>query len=145
MKRFLSVISLFFFAISLCAQTDVDKLVILLEEGRVSLNFECRLKGDVPLDLSGSVVAQGDCFHMQANGVESFCDGRTVVMLDREKKEAYVDSASGIRDFLIANYGMVADLKMSNVSKTEASGDFSPFVFDLSALDNSWVVTDLRE
>lgn len=146
MKKFAIILAALFLTLPSFAQSGVETLLKLLESGRrVSLAFSCRVKGDIPLDLSGTVVAQGECFRLEANGIESYCDGMNVVMLDRNAKEAYVESAKGLRAYLLANFGSLENLELRDVVSAEPSEDLTIFKYELSGLDSSWVVTDLRQ
>lgn len=146
MKKIAIILASLFLVLPSYAQNGVEGLLKLLESGRrVSLSFNCRVKGEIPLDLSGTVLAQGDCFHLMANGIESFCDGKTVIMLDSNAKEAYVESAKGLRSYLLANFGALENLELKDVVSKDPSDDLTPFKYELSSLDSSWVVTDLSQ
>lgn len=146
MKKFAIILATILLALPAYSQNGADVLLKLLESGkRVSLAFSCRVKGDIPLDLSGTVLAQGECFHMAANGVESYCDGTTVVMLDTNAREAYVESAKGLRSFLLANLGAIENVELKDVVIGDPSDDLAPFKYELSRLDSSWVITDLSQ
>ena len=73
---------------------------------------------------------------------QDYCDGNSISYLDFEAKEVYVDSAQMLEDYIRANMNSIADLKVENVRANEPSDDIS--IFTVPALDDSWVVTDLR-
>lgn len=146
MKKFAIIFAALFLTLPTFAQSGADGLLKLLDSGkRFSVTFTCRVKGDIPLELSGTVLAQGECFHMAANGVESYCDGKTVIMLDANAREAYVESAKGLRSYLLANIGAIENLELKDVAISDPSDDLAPFKYELSRLDSSWVITDLSQ
>lgn len=145
MRRFLSILILALSALVARASSDLDALLRLLEHRKVSFAFTCVLKTDVPVNYEGTVLAQGACFVMKANGVESYCDGNSVALVDRKTKEVYVEDATGLEEFLKANFASVTDLVLKDVQTSDvADEDISTFRFDLSKLDSTWIVTDLR-
>ena len=75
--------------------------------------------------------------------MEVYCDGLTRWTVDIKSKEVYVEDAGGIEEVL-SYRDSVSGLKLSHIRYSELSDDLSAFTFDTSALDSSWIVTDLR-
>ena len=63
--------------------------------------------------------------------------------VDPESKEVYIETAGGIEE-LVPWQDNLEDLSLTDVRYLPLSDDLSPFTFDTTALDTSWVVTDLR-
>ena len=60
-----------------------------IEYGYVSRVSGVNIKG------SGSLVLQGDMWHNEGNGIEMWCDGKTVWTVDHDAMEVVIDSVSG--------------------------------------------------
>lgn len=110
---------------------------------RILLDYSCTVKGEVPVKFKGTILLQDDCYCMKGNGLEIYCNGGTRWTLDREAKEAYIEPANGMEE-IMQYYESITDLEISNVKYTSKSEDLSAFTFSTSALDSSWIVTDLR-
>ena len=117
----------------------------------------------------GTVVVQGNAYHMQGDGFEMFCDGNSTWMIDEVSKEVVIESADSQDAGLLANpiillmnldeYGIsyVVDgdkitlslpdgtelvinvLKMTEISRKKPEAFRPPVEFS-----NDWIVTDLR-
>ena len=117
-----------------------------LGSNRIRAEFSCNCDtGGAPLSYKGVITAQRSCFHSDINGVEAFCDGKKLILLDRENREAYIENAAGLEEYLKANASRISSLRFSELRYSDISEDLSEFSFDLSALGADWVVTDLRE
>ena len=115
-----------------------------LSEGqRVNLSYSCTVDGYAPVELSGSLLLQGNCYRAEGNGVEIYCDGSTRWTVDRAEKEVYIESSDGIRE-VMQYKDSLKTLTLSELKYLPGSEDLSPFSFDTSLLDSSWLVTDLR-
>ena len=169
MKRLVLAFLLTAVSLQLPAQNSAEYLKTLVAGNRVSFNYNLGVKGKAPVVMSGKAVIDGDCYSVQGNGVEMYCDGTTKWTVDKESKEVYVESSEGTRDFL-ANpaewLDKVSDLKVSgnsasgnyydsfqeveltfrftSIKSAPFSGSTEGFVFDTSSLGSDWVVTDLR-
>ena len=149
MKRTALILLLCIFPPMLCmAQSLPEKqlaqIAQRLSDGqRVSLSYSCTVEGPAPMQLSGRLLLQGNRYRAEGNGVEIRCDGSTRWTVDREEKEVYIESSGGIREVLQYKESL-GTLALSDLQYLPGSDDLSPFVFDISALDSSWVITDLR-
>ena len=146
MKRFFTM----FLSLSLCfdaaAQVSLDEVVGRLPYNRIVAEFSCKYDtGTATLSYKGSVTAQDDCFHSDINGVESYCNGEKVVLLDRESKEAYIEKAYGLEEYLKSNMKNISGLQFHQLRFLEKSEDMSAFETDIRALGSDWVITDLRQ
>ena len=122
----------------------IEQVAQRLAEGqRVSLNYSCAVDGYAPVELSGSLLLQGNCYRAEGNGVEIYCDGSTRWTVDREEKEVYIESSDGIRE-VVQYKESLKTLVLSDLKYLPGSEGLSPFTFDTASLDSSWVVTDLR-
>lgn len=119
------------------------------------------------LNFSGDAVVQGDCYHLVGNGIEIFCDGVSRWTMDAEAKEVYIEDAEETQNLLQEFLKYASDIKygkdavsgtftdplddnvvkfnLTSIEFTDATDDLSGFVLDVESLDNSFVVTDLRE
>ena len=126
----------------------LDAVAAHLRTDRISLHYDCTFTQDTPLKLSGTLTVQGDCYRASGNGMEIYCDGTTRWTVDPESKEVYIEAAGGIEELVPWQDNLedlsLTELKLSEVKYQPLSEDLSVFVFDVSALDSSWVVTDLR-
>lgn len=167
MKKALLVMILALAVLPLAAQSRADQLRQRLESGRVSFDYSLTVEGNVPVKQSGSVVIDGDCYFIKGNGTEVRCDGTTLWTVDTEAREVYIENSAGVREFLAdpaAYLDKVSGLKvgettasgvysddgncvkfnLSSIRSSESGGDGAVFSFDVSALGEDWVVTDLR-
>lgn len=127
------------------AQTDVAKVLGKLGTNRVSAAYDCTIiQNNIPVSLSGKAEVQGNCFHLNGNGMEIYCDGEKLWYVDSESKEVYIENALLLDEYIKENIGAVKDIKLADVVYSKISDDLSAFRLDTAALDKSWVVTDLR-
>ena len=71
------------------AQTPADNFKAALLYNRISFSYrisEGTFRGE------GKIVLQGNCFRMEANGLEVVSDGKSVWTLDRKSKEAVIEN-----------------------------------------------------
>lgn len=145
MKR-LTLLLLFLLAgLSATAQVDLADVVKRLDRNRIKASFTCTVQNDVAVEYKGSAIAEGKMFAVKVNGMEAYCDGEKVVIIDPEAKEAYIEKASDLESYLKENMGNLSDLHFSELRFMDKSPDCSEFCFDTGKLDRSWVVTDLRQ
>lgn len=130
------------------AQVPVDAIRAALATSRIAFNFSFLMETDLaPIKCEGDALAQGNCYRVNALGLEYYCDGTTRWTVDRESKEVYVESAAGVEEFLVnpdKYLGAMRNLDYSGLQRSTFSEDLSAFTFDTGSLDASWVVTDLR-
>ena len=130
------------------AQVPVDTIRAALATSRISFHFSFMMETDLaPIKCEGDALAQGNCYRVNALGLEYYCDGTTRWTVDRESKEVYVESTTGVEEFLVnpeKYLGAMRNLDYSGLQQLPYSEDTAAFSFDTSALDASWVVTDLR-
>ena len=130
----------------LWAQVGLDEVTGRLDSNRIKAEFSCVFNSQgTPMTCKGTVLAQGRCFHSDINGIEAYCDGGKLVLLDRESKEAYIEDASGLEDYLKSNVRNISGLQFSELRFMDLSDDMSAFTVDLSSLGKDWVITDLRQ
>lgn len=145
MKKFVIMFAALVSGLAAYAQVELADVVGRLDSNRIDAEFSCRIAGDIPLDCKGKALAQGRNFVVRANGMEAYCDGERLVLVDPKAKEVYIESATGLEDYLKSNMGSVTELRFYELHFLERSEDLSAFRFDTSALDSSWIVTDLRQ
>ena len=123
----------------------LDDIVKWVDSYRIKATFSCKVKTEeVNLDCSGTALTQDDKFALKAAGLEIYCDGSQMIILDPEEKEAYVQDASGLMDYLKESLEAVSDLDVKELRFLDKSDDLSPFRFDLKKLGRDWTVTDMR-
>lgn len=121
----------------------LDTVAAHLDTDRISLHYACTIAQPAPVQLSGELLVQGDCYRAKGNGMEIYCNGTIRWTVDPESKEVYIETAGGIEE-LVPWQDNLEDLSLTDVRYLPLSDDLSPFSFDTAALDASWVVTDLR-
>jgi hypothetical protein len=126
------------------AQTrQLSEVAAHLQTDRISLRYACTVTQDTPVKLSGVLLIQGECYRAIGNGLEIYCDGTTRWTADPASKEVYIEAAEGLEE-LLAWRDSLTELTLTEVEYLPLSDDLSAFRFDTAALDDSWVVTDLR-
>jgi len=122
---------------------ELTEVAAHLQTDRISLRYACTFTQDTPVKLSGALLVQGECYRAIGNGMEIYCDGTTRWTVDPASKEVYIEAAAGL-DELLAWRESISELSLTEVKYLPLSDDISAFRFDTEALDDSWVVTDLR-
>lgn len=139
MKR----LSLIFFISLFCFMAgaqDLDTVRKKLDVSRVRVNYSFVMQ---KVHCSGTITVQIPCFKASGNGIDVYSDGVSRWTVDPESKEVYIENAEGPDDYL--KYLLdIEDLKLSDLVSSPISDNLEMFVFDISKLDSSWVVTDLR-
>lgn len=139
MKRFALITLMLGLCIAAAAQ-DLDAIRKKLDVSRIRVDYSFVMQ---KVHCSGTITVQIPCFKASGNGIDVYSDGITRWTVDPESKEVYIENAEGPDDYL--KYLLdIEDLKLSDLVSTPLSDDLSMFVFDVKALDSSWVVTDLR-
>lgn len=142
-KWFLPLLALLL-PLSLAAQEQqLADIASHLRTNRVTLHYDCVFTQDTPVHLTGVLTIQAPCYRAVGNGMEIYNDGTTRWTVDPESKEVYIEDAEGLEE-LIAWEESLSDLKITDVKYLPLQEGLSDFRFDTSALDASWVVTDLR-
>lgn len=145
MKRLLTSLLLVLAGSAMWAQNDLGSIIGRLSDFRIKAGFSCELTAeDVPVTYKGTALAQDNCFVVKANGVEAYCDGEVLILVDPSEKEVYLQDAEGLEEYLKDNIGAVRNLKFSELRYLDKSKDLTAFTYDTKALDKSWTVTDLR-
>ena len=136
------------FAIALCLaaaamaqNATIDELRKLVETNRVTADYSFLMQEKI--SCSGTITVQQPCFKVVGNGLEIYCDGKSRWTVDREAKEVYIEYSESPEEYM-AYLPDVSDLKVTVVKTSPLSDDLKPFSFDVSRLDSSWVITDLR-
>ncbi|MCR5352461.1 MAG: hypothetical protein K6E35_08250 [Bacteroidales bacterium] len=124
-------------------QPTLEDVAAHLQTDRIALRYACTFTQDTPVKLSGILLIQGECYCAKGNGMEIYCDGATRWSVDPASKEVYIETAEGLSE-LLAWRDSLTELTLSQVVYAPLSDDLSVFRFDTAALDDSWVVTDLR-
>ena len=146
MKRFILILLLALAAgLTARAQVELSEVVGRLGYNRIMAEFSCSIKKDVVIECRGTALAQENRFVVKANGIEAYCNGSRLVLVDPVAKEVYVESAAGLEKFLQSNMGSVTDLRFYELRFLDKSEDLSVFEFNTESLDSSWIVTDLRQ
>lgn len=122
---------------------NISDLAAKLAECRIELSYDCMVGTDAPVHFKGNLTAQGNCYHLTGNGMDIWCDGSTRWSMDVEAKELYIETSNGVEEVL-AYQGAVSEISLSDIVITE-NPDEGNFSFAVSGLDDSWVITDLRQ
>lgn len=145
MKRTVCIVISFALCL-LCGAQDkqVSEILEKMQSSMVTLNYHVVTGGKIPVQYDGTAVLQQDKFLINGNGVTVYCDGKAVYAVDPKAKEVYIESTTGIADFVEKEAGNLKEFSVSDVKYSGMSGDIEQFTFDTSSLDRSWIVTDLR-
>lgn len=139
MKKTVLITILSMFCLIAGAQ-DLDTIRQKLGVSRIRVNYSFVMQ---KVHCSGTITVQIPCFKASGNGIDVYSDGVSRWTVDPESKEVYIENAEGPDDYL--KYLVdIEDLKLSDLVSSPISDDIAMFVFDVSKLDDSWVVTDLR-
>lgn len=169
MKKALILIALVLAGQLAWGQDRISVIRQKLETGRATLSYKYTVNGKVPVGGSGTLIAQGDCYIIEGNGLKIVCDGESQWTIDPEAKEVYIEPSEGAGAFLAHPEAILDNSSNLKVGDTEISGiynspdsdakisfrlwnikfaapgkDLTEFVYDADSLDSSWVVTDLR-
>lgn len=124
-----------------------------------SFDFTVSVKGDYPIDGAGKAVVRNECYYVNANGFEIFCDGATRWVMDTSAKELTVENAENwtemVEDYDLryegskvtgASITLVDGTKVSLVVKNfvDSVPQTAKFSLDVSKLPDDYIVTDLR-
>lgn len=168
MKRLLAIFLVLGTCLTAGAQ-DIDGLLEAVRSKRISFNYSYTIEGKVPVIYKGNVLMQQGCYYATGGGLRIWCDSLSRWTSDETNRELYIETAGESTDFFAnAEYylegvydlqfgkdsfkgkyadpqtGVQADFVISDILFFPPVEDITPFVFDESSLDSSWVVTDLR-
>ena len=62
----------------------LDTVAAHLATDRISLQYACTIAQPAPVQLSGDLLIQGDCYRAKGNGMEIYCNGTTRWTVDPE-------------------------------------------------------------
>ena len=142
MKKILTfAVALCLAAAAMAQNATIDELRKLVETNRVTADYSFLMQEKI--SCSGTITVQQPCFKVVGNGLEIYCDGKSRWTVDREAKEVYIEYSESPEEYM-AYLPDVSDLKVTVVKTSPLSDDLKPFFFDVSRLDSSWVITDLR-
>ena len=128
-------------------QNTIADLAGKLDSHKITLNYSCTVKFDVPMKSTGTVTVQQNSYKLSTAGVDIYCDGESRWTVDPSAKEVYIENATGVKEFLSdpqRYLDCLSDVELSNVVIAPLESGNSTFCFNEKALDSSWVVTDLR-
>lgn len=61
----------------------------------ISLSCDCvSMISDIEISYHAEILVQGNCYHMKGNGLEIYCDGSSLWVMDHEIKEAVIERVS---------------------------------------------------
>ena len=112
---------------------------------RVTTSYAIAYSEDgVQVLLSGKAVVQGECYRIEGNGVEIYCDANAVWIVDPKAREVYVESPASLQEFVSAKISSVRDFNLSDTKTTAPENNPGEFTFRTDTLGTDWVITDLR-
>lgn len=147
MKRLFISTVLVLISILSFGQNDIAGLMEKLDSHKVTLNYSCTVRLDVPMKSRGSLTVQQNCYKLSAAGVDIYCDGESRWTVDTSSKEVFIEEATGVKEFLSNSQGyldILSDLELSDVTIEPLDKTPGIFSFDDKSLDSSWIVTDFR-
>lgn len=144
MKKWLLPLLSLLLPLSLGAQQQqIADIAAHLDTHRITLHYSCVFTQDAPVQLDGVLTLQGACYRAVGNGMEIYNDGSVRWTVDPKSREVYIEPAEGLEE-LLAWQDSLSELKITEVKYLPLKEDLSDFRFDTAALDDTWVVTDLR-
>ena len=169
MKRLSMKIILAAACISAAAQNSAAALLKRVEGKRLSFDFTLTTADKVPVKHNGSVLIDGSCYHVEDNGMDIWCDGRTKWTVDNAAKEVYVEDPGGEADILASPSTLLGNVSnliagetsvsgkytgdgpgkgstfvLTSIKTSEPKGNADEFSFNTLSLKSPWVITDLR-
>lgn len=170
MYLLLTCISLIMSAVALPQPSVLDVLRNAQDSESIQIDYEfvattsgIRSFGD------GRLVLQGNSYHLNGNGIEIFCDGKTTWMLDEGAKEVLIESADSNSAGYLANPVLLLMNLEDKSASYETDGNrigislpdgtrLDITVKDMKSMDkrkpeafrppvefgSDWIVTDLR-
>lgn len=146
MKRILAIAFAALLGCTAWAQNQqLDDIVKWVDSYRIQATFSCKVTTEgVAMNYKGTALTQDDKFALKTAGLEIYCDGKQLIILDQEEKEAYIQDASGLMDYLKDSMNAVSDFDVKELKFLDKSDDMTPFKFDTKKLGKDWTVTDMR-
>ena len=133
---------------------------------RISCKYSYTIDVPITLNFEGDALVQGECYHLNGNGIEIFCDGVSRWTVDSEAREVYIENAEEVENIIEEFLTYSKDIKASGNTLTgtmvdpedEANikfalkeitylpkdDDLTPFTLDVESLDETYLITDLR-
>lgn len=152
-----------------CQDLNVQKISEGLANSRISFNFSFKVADKGSRQIGGEALVQGQCFRVRAGSVVIISDSKTRWTVDANSKEIYIERGGKLPSILTNPKQFAKSVSVSSSSADGISGVFSnpedglkynfsissfvsepvheeksPFTFDVTGLDKSWIVTDLR-
>ena len=168
MKRLITLLLAVAAVLPAAAQSGAESLRALIDSNRVSFNYTLSAKDKPAISTSGTVLLDGECYHMSSKGADIWCDGVTKWTVDSEAKEVYIEDSDS-REFLThptkyldkvdnlkvtdkmvsgvynePTQGAAVAFKLTSIKSSPLTGSSEGFGFDVSSLGPEWVITDLR-
>lgn len=94
MKKTVLLIAAIFCTWSVLGQEQgvLEAFARTLSSGEVRFKYGFEVKGDLPLKGSGAASLCGNAYHIIGNEMEIWCDGQTRWTIDRNTREAYIET-----------------------------------------------------
>ena len=168
MKRLFALL-LLAVSLPLAAQSGPEAFKALVDSNRVSFKYTLSAKEKASIRTDGSVLVDGNCYHIATKGADIWCDGTTRWTVDSEAKEVYIEDSDGTAEFFVnpqehldgmtnlkvgdkvisgvykePSQGAEVVFKISAIEKSPLSGSSAGFAFSTAGLGSDWVITDLR-
>ena len=162
MKRVITIILTLLAAANLQAQDILTRF----ETERITCKYSYGVTTPMVINYSGDAVVQGNCYYLNGNGLEVFCDGVTRWTKDADAQEVYIENAEDVNNMLqtfllnaknlkysatevsgtYTDNAQNADInfKLTSLVYEKATEDLSTFVLDVKKLDAAYIITDLR-
>lgn len=138
MNRYIAFIALFLYcAAGLSAQEDrlLERLYVNLTDNCVEMDYSYTVQmSGVRLNGNGTLLLQGEAWHMTGNGVEMWCDGETVWTVDKASKEVVIESAGTDESSDVLTNPAVLFVRLQDtfdLKETRTSADGKAMVFIL--------------
>ena len=92
---------LFLFHSDAKAAGPVESFLQKMNSSLVEFTYSFSTKGNMTIKGDGKATVQGDCFFVDGNGMEIYCDGKSRWTVDGYSKEAIIEDVSETgQDFL---------------------------------------------
>lgn len=112
----------------------LDKLCQEIQNSCVTMDYtySARVSG-INYDGSGTLISQGQMWKVVGNGIEMYCDAKSVWVIDRTAKEVVIEPVSDQKAGVLANPARVfLDLGESfDISAVVSSGDSKALIYSL--------------
>ena len=145
MKKLALILALSLPSPAVMADTPAEVVLAIRNDCRVSASYSFTvIRGETRFLFSGEAVVQGECFFIDGNGVQVYCDGSRTVLVSPSDKEITIEAARPISQYIDDNAGSISEVAIRNVRKSPLSDDLSLFRFDTSKAGADWIITDTR-